>query len=68
MSAPKAFRELPFGATFDFVSGRVGVDSFFKRCTKTDSRKYVDEDGREHKIGSINACVFHVEMPAEPRS
>ena len=50
------FKALSIGDTFDFNGG-----SYFKKCTKTGARKYVSEDGLDHRIGSIYAEVYHVE-------
>lgn len=59
------FRDLNIGDTFDFVSPRVGFNSYFSRCRKTSTRCYVaiegEDEPRTMRVGSINAEVFHVE-------
>lgn len=67
------FRDLPIGASFDFVDdSRPGYNSFFNRVVKITSRRYVDAAKYSPRgtawrdmyvVGSINARVFHVELP-----
>lgn len=52
------FRNLRIGQSFDFI-GPNRSNSFFLRCVKISTRKYRDEDGVEHRIGTINCEVFH---------
>ncbi len=52
------FKDLDNGETFDWIGGE--HPSFFKRCTKTSARKYRDEDGTIHTVGSIYANVYHL--------
>ena len=55
------FRDLHIGDSFDFVNDdKPTWNSFFKRCWKNASRRYVDSDGIQHRVGSINADVYHV--------
>ena len=61
MHTQTRFRDLRIGDSFDFIDySRVGYNSFFLTCTKTTARTYTDETGVKHRIGSINAMVFHV--------
>lgn len=53
------FKDLDIGETFDWIGGQ--HTSFFKRCTKIGARKYRDEDGQEHQVGSIYADVYHLQ-------
>jgi hypothetical protein len=60
------FRDLPLGATFDFLNDSQPMfNSFYDRCQKTSARTYVSVelnpkyDGR-YQIGSINCQVYHV--------
>jgi hypothetical protein len=57
------FRDLQVGDTFDFVSPNTSFNSFYLRCTKVSARRYRDEDGHFHQVGSINAVVYHVVAP-----
>lgn len=60
----KRFRELPIGASFDWINDANPMfNSFYLRCVKTSERTYVDETGLRHRVGSIHANVYHVEMP-----
>jgi hypothetical protein len=54
------FRDLPIGETFDFVSPDRMMNSFYKRCTKISARRYRDDTGTMHRVGSINAAVYHI--------
>lgn len=56
---PTKFRDLEINQTFDFI-GPSRFNSFFKRCVKVGKRKYNDEDGGQHTVGSVDADVFHV--------
>jgi len=51
------FKEIPIGGHLDFVSERIGYNSFFLECVKIGSRKYKDSSGNVHKIGSVNCVV-----------
>jgi len=57
---PMKFRDLFIGQEFDFVSGHIGYDSFYKRCVRISERKYKDEDGLIHRVGSINCYVYNL--------
>lgn len=56
------FKDLPVGATFDFVDdSKPGYNSFFDRCKKVSARKYVSErTGTSFLVQTIRAKVFHV--------
>lgn len=54
------FRDLSIGDSFDFIGPDRRYNSFYLRCRKISTRKYRDERGTEHQVGSINASVFHV--------
>lgn len=54
------FRELATNQVFDFVSPDRMLNSFYKRCVKVSTRRYNDEDGGEHRVGSIDCEVFNV--------
>jgi len=56
------FKDLQIGQTFDFVSPYRNMNSFTKKCTKIGSRKYRDEDGVEHTVGSIDCFVYNVSL------
>jgi hypothetical protein len=56
----KKFRDLRIGETFDFIHNEWYRPSFFKPCRKTSTRKYVDNTGQDHTVGSINTTAFHV--------
>jgi hypothetical protein len=59
------FRELAIGQTFDWVNdAAIGSNSFFRPCTKVSARKYVDDQGTEYRVGSVNATVYHVGVTA----
>lgn len=53
------FRHLIVGDKFDWIGPQ---PTFFLRCEKISTRKYCDEKGTEHRVGSINAEVYHVKM------
>jgi hypothetical protein len=55
----KTFKQIPIGTTFDFISG-TSYDSFYLACMKTGPRTYVDSVGGTHRVGSLNAKVYHV--------
>ncbi len=63
------FRDLPVGATFDFVDDeRHHLNSFYSRVIKTGKRSYepLDNAGVDRmylQVGSINVVVYHVEPP-----
>jgi hypothetical protein len=55
------FSSLNIGDTFDFVDpNRPHLNSFFKRCKKVSTRKYEDESGTQHTVGTVSCRVFHV--------
>jgi hypothetical protein len=54
------FKELKVGDSFDFVSSNRMMNSFYLRSTKTSIRGYRDENGVNHKIGSIDAIIYNV--------
>lgn len=53
------FRDLAIGQAFDFVSG-TQLDSFTLRCFKCSPRRYRDEKGYVHRIGTINCYVYNL--------
>jgi len=54
----KAFKLLSIGDKFDFIThGKPTETSFFAIFEKTSARKYVDENGKHRRIGSINCPV-----------
>lgn len=55
------FRELNVGDTFDWIKPNSMFNSFYLRCRKTSTRSYTDEKGTLHKVGTVNASVYHVE-------
>ena len=56
------FFELKINQTFDWIDdSKPGYNSFFRPCKKISPRKYIDSDGNIHKVGSINAKVFHID-------
>jgi hypothetical protein len=60
------FRDLPIGATFDFVPPDhvPGSVSFFDRCQKTSARIYQSlrlPKATPYLIGTINVAVHHVD-------
>ena len=54
------FRDLSIFATFDWIDPNSRNNSFYLRCTKISGRWYQDENGTKHRVGSINAAVYHV--------
>ena len=56
----RQFRMLAIGNSFDFIKPDSLYNSFFLRCTKTGPRKYQDQTGANHRIGSIKAQVYNV--------
>jgi hypothetical protein len=54
------FKDLAIGETFDWIGGE--APSFFKRCTKISPRRYRDGDGQDHRVGSIFANVYHLDL------
>lgn len=61
---PTMFRDLAVGDSFDFVGPNWKYNSFYRRCVKVSARKYRDDDGREHEVGTIDCNVYHVDkMP-----
>lgn len=61
------FRDLPYGATFDWVNPDSLHNSFFERCRKVAPRSYEWTDAKglplHVSVGSIDAPVFHVTAP-----
>jgi hypothetical protein len=57
----KTFKQLRIGQWFDFVGPNHMMNSFHKRCQKVSARRYLDEDGIMHNVGSISARVYNVE-------
>jgi hypothetical protein len=58
------FQQLPIGASFDFINDEKPMfNSFYLRCTKVSARKYQDQTGVIHRVGSIAASVYHVTTP-----
>jgi hypothetical protein len=60
------FRDLSIGKTFDFISPKVGYNSFYRTVIKTSARGYMDESGNKYKVGSLNAEVYHVGISFKP--
>ena len=56
----RSFRDLDVGDSFDFVGHDWRFNSYYRRCVKVSARKYKDDDGREHEVGSISCNVYHV--------
>ena len=54
------FHDLAIGDSFDFVGPDRMLNSFYKRCKKISPRKYEDEDGHTHSVGTVKAVVYHV--------
>jgi hypothetical protein len=66
------FNQLDIGDTFDFISPKIGANSFFSRCTKISARKYsvmvdvkisrkvLTTESHEYKIGSVFCPVYNV--------
>jgi hypothetical protein len=54
------FADLAIGQEFDWVDDTRHFNSFFLRCRKVSTRKYVDSQGYTHEVGTVNASVFHV--------
>lgn len=64
MRAP-CFGDLQIGQTFDFIGPDRILNSFYDRCRKVSTRKYVSlETGYEFTVGSLNARVYNVEKGA----
>jgi hypothetical protein len=56
------FRDLSVGQSFDWIDDcRIGSNSFYLRCSKRSTRTYTDSTGMVHRVGSINANVYHVD-------
>ena len=61
------FKELKLYQTFDWINDKsIGFNSFFERCQKTTHRTYVSRSGWKHRVGSINAKVYHEGKIEEP--
>jgi len=61
--ASRTFGSLKVGDTFDFINDEKPTwNSFYKRCVKTSARTYkaLDDSKTVHKVGSVNAKVYHV--------
>lgn len=57
----KTFNEMPIGTRFDFIDDKnPQYTSFFLACMKTGKRTYVDSLGGMHRVGTINAAVYHI--------
>ena len=50
------FKDLAIGDEFDFLTRKVGYNSFFGACVKISPRKYRSGDF-EYQVGSINCVV-----------
>lgn len=62
------FLDLNVGDTFDFVSPDRTLNSFYERCVKLTARTYTEVEGEGlviHRVGSINAKVYHVKRKGE---
>jgi len=59
------FRDLHIGQGFDWISPNRGYNSFFRRCWRIGVRRYRDDTGIVHRVGSINAEVFHTDRAAD---
>lgn len=56
------FGSLRIGQVFDFVNdANPTFNSFYLPCRKISDRRYVDETGAVHRVGSIQAAVYHVD-------
>lgn len=58
------FKNLKVGQQFDFIAPGA-FNSFFLRCTKTAPRKYQDENGVTHTVGTIKCNVYNVSPTQE---
>jgi hypothetical protein len=56
------FRDIKIGDTFDWIEDGSHYNSFYLRCRKISTRKYSDERGVIHIVGTINATVYHHEV------
>lgn len=63
----RKFVGLAIGDTFDFISPDPMYNSFTLRCTKISKRKYRDESGQDHSVGSHYCAVYHVTKHEEKR-
>lgn len=55
------FYKVAVGQSFNFVNDyHLRLTSFYLRCTKISSRKYKDERGTIHQVGTIYTLVHHV--------
>lgn len=54
------FKELTIGQSFDFIGPDRMRNHFFHRCEKISARKYRDEYGIDHAVGTISCNVYHV--------
>jgi len=54
------FKQLAIGQSFDFIGPNRMMNSFYLRCTKISARKYQDEKGNVHCVGSIRCKVHNV--------
>jgi hypothetical protein len=59
------FKDLEIGESFDWIGGE--RPSFFARCVKISARRYREDGGREYRVGSIYADVYHIgALPSHP--
>jgi len=54
------FKNIIVGETFDFIHSEWYGPSFFRPCQKISARKYRDDIGQIHEVGTINTTVFHL--------
>ncbi len=54
------FRDLAIGQSFEWIEPGGYYNSFYLSCVKTSARGYRDSMGTDHRVGSINAHVYHV--------
>ncbi len=55
------FRDLEEGQSFDFVGPERMLNSFYLRCKKVSARRYVDEKGYVHRVGSVYCEVYNID-------
>jgi hypothetical protein len=54
------FKDLAIGTGFDFVSPEPHLNSFYLHCIKISPRRYRDERGMVHRIGTVKAAIYNV--------
>ena len=54
------FTHLVNGQSFDWISPHRLMNSFFLRCVKISARRYRDETGAVHRVGSVYVDVYNV--------